>query len=144
MPKSKGTTPKFKRDQLGWKGASTRTAYRNKSQIQTFPDRSRRCANPLSCGARRERPNWGLAQLMRPAEAAPAVPFVNSPLCQRPNICINNRHGILARWYHYKSSVPDLQYTFQTGLGPLSRFTERQPQRTSPTTVGTTSRNING
>ena len=32
MPNSKGTTPKFKRDQWGWKGASTRTAYRNKSR----------------------------------------------------------------------------------------------------------------
>jgi hypothetical protein len=50
--------------------------------------------------ARRERPNWGLASLMRPAKAAPGVPFANLPLCQRPNVCDSNRGGILARWFH--------------------------------------------
>ena len=61
-------------------------------------------------------PNWGLAQLMRPAKAAPAVPFAKLPLCQRPNVCISNRRGILARWYHYKSSVPDLDdHIFRLG-----------------------------
>jgi len=35
-----------------------------------------------SKGARRERPNWGLAQLMRPAKAAPAVPFA---ICRYAN-----------------------------------------------------------
>jgi hypothetical protein len=48
--------------------------------------------------ARRERPNWGLALLMRPAEAAAVVPFANLPLCQRPNVCVSSHRGILARW----------------------------------------------
>jgi hypothetical protein len=45
-----------------------------------------------------ERPNWGLAQLMRPAKAAAAVPLANLPLCQRPNACASNHRGFLARW----------------------------------------------
>jgi hypothetical protein len=44
--------------------------------------------------ARRELPKWGLALLMRPAKAAPGVPFVNSPLCQRPNVCVTNYRGV--------------------------------------------------
>jgi len=58
--------------------------------------------------ARRERPNWGLAQLMRPAEAAPGVPFVPLPLCRRPNVNASNHHGILTRWSHLnlRSSLP--------------------------------------
>jgi hypothetical protein len=47
--------------------------------------------------ARRERPNWGLALLMRPAKAAPGVPFVNSPLCQRPLPIVA---AFLTRWCH--------------------------------------------
>src|SRR4029077_11122163 len=49
-----------------------------------------------------ERPNWGLAQLMRPAKAAAAVPLANLPLCQRPNACASNHRGFLARWQHTK------------------------------------------
>ena len=60
-------------------------------------------------GARRERPNWGLALLMRPAKAAPAVPFANLPLCQRPNVCVSNHRGISGPVVPCKSSVPDLQ-----------------------------------
>ena len=68
------------------------------------------------------RPNWGLALLMRPAKAAPGVPFVNSPLCQRPNVCVSNLCGILARWFHTKP--PCLIYNnrySQIGVGFLSR-----------------------
>jgi hypothetical protein len=36
----------------------------------------------------------GLALLMRPAKAAPGVPFVNSTLCQRPNVCVTNYRGV--------------------------------------------------
>jgi hypothetical protein len=39
----------------------------------------------------------------------------NLPLCQRPNVCISNRCGILARWYHYKSSVPNDNHIFRLG-----------------------------
>jgi hypothetical protein len=52
--------------------------------------------------------NWGLAQLMRPAKAAPAVPFANLPLCQHPNVRVSNHRGILARWYH--TNPPCLTY----------------------------------
>jgi len=36
-----------------------------------------------------------LNQLMRPAKAAPAVPFSNLPLCQHPNVCVNSAQRLL-------------------------------------------------
>ena len=33
-------------------------------------------------------------------EAAPGVPFVDLPLCRRPNACADNPGGSLARWHH--------------------------------------------
>jgi hypothetical protein len=53
-----------------------------------------------------EAANWGLALLMRPARAASTAPFVNLPLCQRPNICVCNNRGVLARWYHANPPCP--------------------------------------
>jgi hypothetical protein len=52
-----------------------------KSRAREILSRHCVCVHPKTQqdgkGARRERPNWGLAQLMRPAKAAPAVPFAN-------------------------------------------------------------------
>src|SRR5215472_10439057 len=53
---------------------------------------SRKCHSQVD--ARRERPNWGPALLMRPAEAAPAVPFVTLPLHWNPNACASDYRGV--------------------------------------------------
>ena len=46
--------------------------------------------------------NWGLASLMRPARAAPGVPFVNLPLRQSPNACAGDCRGIFDPVVPYK------------------------------------------
>ena len=51
-------------------------------------------------GKRRKRPRWGLAQLMRPANAASDVSFVCLPLCYPPNVSCNGLRDSLTRWCH--------------------------------------------
>ena len=73
-------------------------------------------------GARRERPNWGLALLMRPAKAAPAVPFANFAAMPTPERVSAIIAAFLARWYH--ANPPCLTYnkTFSDWAWLLSRF----------------------
>ena len=69
--------------------------------------------------ARRERPNWGLALLMRPAKAAPGVPFVNSPLCQRPNVCVTNCRGLSDPVVPYEPPCLLTVYIFRCAGAPV-------------------------
>ena len=61
--------------------------------------------------ARRERLNWGPASLMRPAKAAPELPFVTLPLHWSPNVCASDHRGISDPVVPFKSSVPHLRKT---------------------------------
>ena len=51
-------------------------------------------------GTHRERPNWGLAQLMRPTVGRPRRAARMIPLCWCPNACASNHRGTLTRWKH--------------------------------------------
>jgi hypothetical protein len=64
--------------------------------------------------ARRERPNWGPALLMRPAEAAPVVPFVTLPLHWNPNACASDYRGVSDPVVPFK---PPCLTTFKLGSG---------------------------
>jgi hypothetical protein len=64
--------------------------------------------------ARRERPNWGPALLMRPAKAAPVVPFVTLPLHWNPNACASDYRGISDPVVPFK---PPCLTTFKLGSG---------------------------
>ena len=62
--------------------------------------RHRRDTDWNTAKSRRERPDWGLTQLMRPRRAAPGVPLVHQPLYWRPSVCDSNRCGTMSRWSH--------------------------------------------
>jgi hypothetical protein len=75
--------------------------------------------------ARRERPGWGLSLLMRPARAAPEVPFAICPLCCRPMSARAIIAGSLTRWSH--GYLPSGTTNFHAALECLS--TSKMPQR---------------
>ena len=56
---------------------------------------------------------------MRPAKAAPGVPFVNSPLCQRPNVCVTNCRGLSDPVVPYEPPCLLTVYIFRCAGAPV-------------------------
>jgi hypothetical protein len=59
---------------------------------------------------------------MRPAKAAPGVPFVFSPLCWHPNVCVGNHRGSVTRWSHVNLRSGLHMLMFGRGPGRCQRL----------------------